>query len=240
MRYPLLALSGVAVLSAAALAAPAQKAPAKSAPKKPLVQAMRFTPKELDLAPGETYPVELLVPSPTGRAVKGELKYEPGEGVTVKPDARFKNSVPGYGLKTYPKVTASRTAEGEIPVKATFEPGGEATLLVRAARPEIEVTTGEFKLTVKVTNPFKTRVMNGRVEASNPDRFLQNVTAREFKIGPGKSQELVFPLPGAAPVEGDTYDFTFQVETYQGYRATEKMALSFPPHSDPRARQAPR
>jgi hypothetical protein len=42
---------------------------------------------------------------------------------------------------------------------------------------------------------------------------------------------LEIPLPGAAPVCGETYDFTTVVETYQGYKRKTTTALAFPPHT---------
>jgi hypothetical protein len=102
---------------------------------------------------------------------------------------------------------------------------------VRVAAPEIEPVPGLFKLTVRVTNPFKSRAMTGRIVASNPDRFLQNITTREFKVPAGQTEEVVFPLPGAAPVVTEKYDFTLTVQTYQGYKSKKTYALTFPPHT---------
>ncbi len=231
-----LSLGGAAtlILGEYAQAAPPKPAPkpAAKAPAKPAARPsapMAFTPRTLDLAPGETFPVELFLPSPTGKAIQSELKFEPGPEVTVSPDPRFGGRVPGWGTKTFPKVSASAKAEGELPVKATLLAGGkEAVLTVRIVRPGIEPVPGRNKLTVKVTNPFTSRLLFGRVIASNPDRFLQDVTTREFKVSPGQTAELVFPLPGAAPVMGEKYDFTLRVETYNGYRSVTKYPLEFP------------
>jgi uncharacterized cupredoxin-like copper-binding protein len=246
-------LAGVMALAAAAVvAAPATKPPAKApaakapaAPsltvKKPSTKpakappappaVMAFNPTELDLAPGETYRVELLVPSPTRKAVTGALQFEPIKGLTPKPDARWSGKVPPWGTKTYPSVTAAPDASGDLPLVATFDKGGTARMMVHVARPRLEIIPGFRKLTVKVTSPFKTRPLTGRIVASNPDRFLENITTREFKVAPGQTEEVVFPLPGAAPAESETYNFTLTVETYQGYRDQKTHALSFPPHT---------
>lgn len=220
-----------------ALAAPAVQAPAAKAPAKPpakLSGPMAFRPAELDLAPGETYPVELYVPSPTGKTFTGTPTFTTEKAITVKPDSRWKTRVPPWGQKTYPKLTAARDAEGEYVVKSAIGEGENspaAALKVRIVTPELELIPGEFKLTVKVTNPFKSRLLNGRLAISNPDRFLQDITTREFKVAPGETQNLVIPLPGAAPVDGETYDFTVTVETYQGYKRKKTYALEFPPHT---------
>jgi len=226
------ALGAPAPAGGAKRAAPKPKPPVKA--PAPLAGPMTFSPPELDLAPGESYPAELLVPSPTGKAVQGKLTYTPGSGVTVEPDSRWTGRVPGWGVKTYPRVSAAADASGNIPVTAVFDRGGQATLTVQVQRPHLEVAPGHQKLTVKVTSPFRRRLLTGRVIASNKDRFLQDVTTREFKIGPGQSQELVFPLPGAAAAEGETYDFTFRVETYQGYKDQQTYPLSFPAQEEKR------
>lgn len=210
---------------------PAAKTP--SAPKKPAAppRPMVFAPRELDLAPGETYMAELSVPNPTGKEMQRQIDFSPGPGVTVVPDTRYGGKLGRYGSKVYPKFTAARDAQGNIPVTAAVEGVGQATLSVRVTEPVLEVVPGLRKLTVKVSSPFQTRLMIGRVIASNPDRFLEDVTTREFKISPGQTQELVFPLPGAAPAEGQKYDFTFIVETYQGYKFKKTYPLEFPPHT---------
>lgn len=193
---------------------------------------MAFAPKELDLAPGETYPVELYVPSPTRKAFSGALAYTASPGLTVTPDSRWNGKVPAWGLKTHPKVTAAGDAMGDLTVTAAVRKGASAKLVVRVVRPGVEVIPGDEKLTVRVTNPFRLRLLHGRVVASNPDRFLQDITTLEFKIAPGATQDLVFPLPGASPAEGEKYDFTLNVETYQGYRDRTTHSLAFPPRTD--------
>jgi hypothetical protein len=225
---------GVAVLAAAAGGAPAAKPPgkrarpaAKAAPR--LIGKMAFTPAELDLAPGEQYPVDLFVPSPTGKRFEGALSFKPEAGVTVKPDERWTGKIPPWGVKTFPVIAAAADAKGKIPVEAALEKGGRATLAVNVVELPVEVLPGARKLTVKVGNPFRTRLLTGRVQASNRDRFLEDVTALEFKVPPGQTGEVVFPLPGAAPAEGEKYDFTLTVETYQGYHQQKTYSLSFPP-----------
>ena len=205
-------------------------APVKPAPAKPAAP-MAFVPAELDLAPGETFPVELFVPSPTGKLVLGTLSYAPGPGITVAADKRWTGKVPPWGVKTFPRITASADAEGDQPVTAELDKGGQATLTVRVTPPLVEVVPGRFQFAVRVTSPFHQRMMTGRIQASNPDRFLQDVTALEFNVAPGKTQELVFPLPGAAPAEDQSYDFTLTIETYQGFRMKKTYPLMFPPHS---------
>lgn len=223
-----------ALAAVGALAAPAAKKPTPAkAPSKPAIP-MAFKPTTLDLAPGETYPVELFVASPTGKEYSGTLDFEVEQGITVASDPRWKGHIPGWGGKTYPKLSAARDASGDYTLKASIGSGDavkQAAMKVRVVSPEIELTPGVFKLTLKVNNPFSTRLLNGRISISNPDRFLQDVTTREFKIEPGKSQELVIPLPGAAPVCGETYDFTLTVETYQGYKDKKTYPLAFPPHT---------
>lgn len=198
-----------------------------------VVAPIRFMPGELDLAPGESYPAELFVPSPTGKAASASLSFKPEKGISVTPDPRWKGRIPPWGVKTYPKLTAAPDAEGDIPVGVALEGGGQTTLVVRVVRPQLELVPGLFKLTVKVTSPFRTRVMTGRIRASNPDRFLEDVTTREFKVAPGKTEEVVFPLPGAAPVADEKYDFTLAVETYRGYKDTKTYPLMFPETTDP-------
>lgn len=219
-----------------ALAAP-KPAPKTAAPaKKPAASAARtpaFTPAVLDLAPGETYVSELLVPSPTGKRYKGAFTVWTGEGLTLKQDGRWKGEVPAWGLKLFPKITAAADAHGDQAVEIRLSAGARARLNVRVREPQLELTPGDRKLTVKVTNPFGARLMTGRVQASNPDRFLQDVTSLEFKLAPGATGELVFPLPGAAPAEGETYDFTIRVQTYQGYNRETLHKLAFPPQ-DPK------
>jgi hypothetical protein len=231
MRLSVLA----ALIFSPALAAPAPKKPAAQTPAKPApktpAKPMGFAPTELDLAPGETYLTELFVPSPTGKAFTGQVAYTAPDGLVVKPDARWTGKVPPWGLKTYPRVTAAPTATGDHAIKASITKGAEASLAVRVMPPGIEPVTGLHKLTIKVTNPFRHRLMTGKVKAANPDRFLQDITTREFKVAPGETQEVEFPLPGAAPVDGEKYDFTLTVETYHGYRSEKVYSLEFPPHT---------
>lgn len=211
---------------------PEAKPDKKAAPKKPVVAPMAFNPGELDLMPGESYPIELFVPSPTGKEAQGDLIFTAEKGLTVKPDSRWTGKVSRYGAKTYPSIFAARDLEeGTHPITAAFAEK-QATLKVRVVRPEMEIVPGQMKLTLKMKNPFRTRLLNGRVVASNPDRFLQDITTLEFRVMPEKTQELVFPLPGAAPADGEKYDFTLTVETYQGFRESKTHALTFPPNTE--------
>jgi hypothetical protein len=224
MRIPLVLALSLAATAAGVAAAQGDKAKVAKPPP-----PMAFKPAELDLAPGETYPVELFVPSPTGKALQGTLKYEPAAGVTVNVDRRWTGKMPPWGVKTYPTVTLGKgAAPGVLRVRALLEQGGEADLKVHVVEPQLEVIPGFRRLTVRVTNPFRARRLHGRIEAANPDRFLQNVRSREFNVQPGQSQEVVFPLPGAAPVEDELYEFTLTVETYQGFRTQKKYPLEFP------------
>ena len=209
--------------------APTPKKPAP-APKKP-ASPMAFVPAELDLAPGETYPVELFVPSPSGKAAEGKLAYvsDDEKRLSVEVDPRWTGKVSGWGVKTFPRVKAAPgAAAGELRLTAKFEKGGTASLLVHLAAPKVEPVPGPQRLAVKVTNPFRARTLTGRIQASNPDRFLQDITTREFKIAPGQTGEVVFPLPGASPADGETYDFTLTVQTYAGYQDKQTHSLSFP------------
>lgn len=232
LALPLLALLITAPLTAAPEAAQPTAPPstkgkpaAKPAPKPAPVMA--FKPATLELAPGETFNAELFVPNPKGKETPAELSYSPGAGVTVIPDKRWNGKLPRYGAKLYPKLTAARDATGEIPV-AVMVAGQKATLNVKIVHPAIEVIPAYKKLTIKVTSPFTERQFNGRVEVSNPDRFLQDITTREFKVMPGQTAELLIPLPGAAAAESETYDFTVLVEGYHGFRDKKKHPLSFP------------
>ncbi len=214
----------------------AMPAPPGAAPRGGTAKATRkpappmlFRPLELDLAPGDTYRVELAVPSPTGKAITTQLSYEPAEGVAVHADPRWKDRIPPWGAKTYPRIQAAQTARGEVPVRARLAAGGEARLLVRVAAPRMEPIPGAGKLTVRVTNPFKTRAMRGRVQAANPDRFLGTVTARPFDIPAGMTGEVEFPLPGAAPAESEAYSFTLTLRTFDGHESKETFPLRFPP-----------
>jgi hypothetical protein len=220
--------------AAAAAAAPARKPPAKPAPAKAplrITGPMTFSPKVLDLAPGETFLAELMVPSPTGHAFTGDLTLHPGAGVTAQPTKRFPGRVPPWGVKAYLKVSAAPTASGDILLEASLGTAAKATLTVRVAPPQVEVIPGQGELTVRVSSPFGSRLMRGGVKVSNRDRFLQDRTTHVFEIKPGGTQDLVFPLPGAAPAESETYDFTVEVSTYHGYRERKTYPLSFPPQS---------
>jgi hypothetical protein len=211
--------------------APKKAAPAKAAPKSPR-KPMSFEPVEFDLAPGETYPVDLFVPSPSGKAVTGALAFASKQQIAVKPDSRWDGKVPAWGVKTFPQIVAGAdAAEGDHPVTATLSVGGSATLQVHVVTPKVEPVPGLRQLTVRITNPFRKRLLFGKIKASNPDRFLENITTREFKIPAGQSGEVVFPLPGAAPAENQTYDFTLTVESYNGWRFQRTYPLSFPPHT---------
>ena len=220
---PLIAL----LTAAAALAAPPAAKPQKAKP----ATRMEFRPAELELSPGETYPVELFIPNRSRKPAVTTLSYAPK--ADVLPDARWTGKIGRYGVKTWPKIHLSSQAKGEIPITASAGKFGEAQLLIKVSEPSLKVIPGLFKLTVIVRNSFQNRKLKGRLIASNPDRFLQDITTREFMIPPGHQQTLVFPLPGAAPADGETYDFTFQVQSYAGYRATRKYSLKFPPHQRP-------
>lgn len=234
---PLLFLLPLALTAAAAPKAkpaatkPAAKKPAAKAPRNP-PKSMAFEPLEFDLAPGETYPVDLFVPSPNGKAVTGTLAFASKEQIAVKPDARWNGKVPPWGVKTFPQIVAGPdAAEGDHPLTATLSAGGSATLQVHVVAPKVEPVPGLRQLTVKITNPFRKRLLFGKVKASNPDRFLETITTREFKIPAGQSGEVVFPLPGAAPAENQTYDFTLTVDSYNGWHFQRTYPLSFPPHT---------
>ncbi|MBM3457893.1 MAG: hypothetical protein FJX77_05105 [Armatimonadetes bacterium] len=229
-----------AVAATAAVAAHSQTPPAESGQSAPKAdtpgksptarsgKAMRFALEGLDLAPGDSYLVELVVPSPTGRAVTGTLAFEAAPGVTVQPDTRWKDRLPAWGAKTYPRIRCSPQSTGEILVRARFSAGGEALLPVRIATPTMDPIPAADRLTVKITNPFRSRPMTGRVQAANPDRFLGTITARPFRLGPGETGEVVFPLPGAAPAEGEEYLFTLTLQTYDGHKSQKTIPLKFP------------
>src|SRR5688500_16679884 len=105
MKRTLLVAPGILLIAVVAVAAPAPpKAPPPSKPgartpakptaktpaksKAPLSGPMAFLPKELDLAPGESYPVELYVPSPTEKHFTGDVTFNAAKGLTVTPDPR--------------------------------------------------------------------------------------------------------------------------------------------------------
>ncbi len=246
-------LAGVLMCAGPAGAAPAAKTPAaktpapktpaagrkgpaaaKPRPPAPAPKPMAFKPAELDLAPGETFLVELSLPSPTGKAYQGRLTYTPGTGVTVKEDARFSGRIPPWGSKTHPRITAGREASGQVPVEAALEAGTKATLTVNVVPPAVEVIPAYRKLVVRVTNPFRERLLPGRVIVSNPDRFLGDITTREFKIPAGQTGEVEFPLPGYAPVNGELYEFKVRVESYHGFRSEKTHPLPFPEDPEPK------
>jgi hypothetical protein len=233
------ALATVTSLGTVGMAAqgapPAEKEPEKKAPEKkpaPPAPTMAFNPKELDLAPGETYPVELYVPTPTGKTARVTLGYTPGSGLRVQPDSRWTGRVTSAGAKTFPKITAAQDADGTGAVTASLDGGPSAKLSVRIIEPHVDVAADREHLRVTIESPFRSRLLNGRVQASNPDRFLQDITTREFKVVPGQKQVLDFPLDGASPAEGETYDFTLTVQTYQGYSSKRTYTLAFPPQDE--------
>lgn len=230
-------LSGILCL--AGLAAVLRLSPsfAAHAPQAKRPPSPEFRPAELDLLPGESYPVELFVPSPTGKEAVGQLAFTPGKGLSVRPDARWKGRVPSFGAKNFPSIYAlADVEEGEHSVKVALMAGerelSAGALRVNVVRPQVLVIPGQGQLTVRVSSPFRRRSLTGRVLASNPDRFLQDITTGEFRVPPGQVQNVLFPLPGAAPAEGETYDFTITVESYQGYREKRVHKLSFPPQAD--------
>src|SRR4051812_36617034 len=96
----LLAACPLALAPWVAAAPPSATQPAKTAPAH--AAHMVFTPAELELAPGETYPVVLFVPSPTGKYFSGALNLVPGKGVTVQPDPRWPERIPPWGVKVFP------------------------------------------------------------------------------------------------------------------------------------------
>lgn len=238
MRIPFVLLLAVAAAPAgSAPKAPVKPKPApgpaaKAAPKpKPAPKKMAFTPPELDLAPGESYLTELFVPSPTGKAVTGTLTFGPTEGLVAKPDGKWDGKVPPWGRKVFPLIAASPgMPEGEYTFPAKLDKGGEAALKVKVVAPHVEPVPGLRQVSVRITNPFR-RVLQGKIKAANPDRFLQTITTREFNIPAGETGEVVFPLPGAAPAEGEKYDFTFTVDSYRGWHFERTYPLEFPPHT---------
>ncbi len=208
--------------------APPRPKPTKVSAAPPLA----WKPASLELCPGERSLVELFIPGSARPTPGALLKVDAGTGLTYEPDKRYKGTVARWGAKLFPLVRARADAPvGDTTVTASFGTQS-ATLKIQVQEPEIRVTTGIRMLTVAVTNPFKSREIVGRIGAQNKDRFLENVTSRDVKVGPGASQDLVFPLPGAAPVESESYDFTFTVQTYQGYKKASRHSLRFPPHTD--------
>jgi hypothetical protein len=227
-----LALAGALVLAAGS--APAQTAPPNAAkmaaPAPKPAAAMAFTPAELDLAPGEIYPVTLFVPSPTGKYHSGELSYAVEKGVSLHPDPRWPERMPPWGVKVFPKIKAASDAEGRAKVVALLMPGNTlATLLVTIRRPEVTLIPGIRELRIRITNPMRGRPLKGRIGLTNPDRFLQDITSRLVSVAPGATQELQIPLPGAAPSVTETYAFTYTLQTWAGYREQKTQSLRFPP-----------
>lgn len=233
MRPQLLLVLALAAAPVASAPKPAAKPKPKPKPRKPAEprKPMAFKPGELDLAPGESYLTELFIPSPTGKHVTGKLTFGPTEGIVAKPDARWDGKVPPWGRKVFPLVAASPgLPEGEYGFRAAFDKGGAAELKVRVVAPQLEPIPGLRQVSVRITNPFR-RVLQGKIKAENPDRFLQTITTREFEIKPGETGEVVFPLPGAAPAEGEKYNFTFTVDSYRGWHFERTYPLEFPPHT---------
>lgn len=228
----LLAAAPAPLLHSTSLAAPASRAPRKPvAARKPPAgpPSVRFLPAALDLAPGETYPLEIFFPNPKRKAFQAAPQITASEGLTLIPDTRAGGAIPRYGLKLYPKVTARPDATGPQQIEASLEGVRGASLPVRIVEPEIRPAPGYQVLAVRITNRFRARPLSGRILASNPNRFLENVTAREFRIPAGEMGEVVFPLPGAAPAQDETYEFSLELQTYQGYRRVYKYDLEFPP-----------
>jgi hypothetical protein len=209
-----------------AVASPPAKA-AKPAPK--AAPSITFTPSPLELAPGETYPVTVFVPSPTGRYHKSVLSFQVKGGVSVQSDPRFPDTVPPWGVKVFPKIQAGSDAAGTASVVATLIPGGSGTLNVSIKRPTVSLIPAVHQLRIQVTNPMQGRPLKGRVSVSNPDRFLGASTGALLEVPPGSVQEVQIPLPGAAPVEGETYAFTYTLETWSGYQEKKTLNLRFPP-----------
>lgn len=218
---PLMAAGPPSTLSAA-VTKPAKPAPAPAAP-------MAFTPAELELAPGETYPVTLFVPSPTGKYFSGALSLTPEVGVTVQPDPRWPERLPPWGVKVFPKITAARDAAGPTKVTATLAGGGSATLSVTLQRPEVKLIPGIHMLTIQVRNPMRSRTLKGRIGLTNGDRFMGDVTSALLEVAPGATQETKIPLPGAAPSEHEKYAFTYTLQTWNGYQEKQTLPLTFPP-----------
>jgi hypothetical protein len=204
----------------------------KKAPKPPGKPAapMTFTPAAMDLLPGETYPVTLFVPSPNGTYYSGELSFAHERGLRVEPDARFPDRIPPWGVKVFPKVRSAPDAEGTGKVVAILTPAGRtATVNVALVRPEVKLVPGIHQLRIQVTNPMRSRPLKGRIGVANPDRFLGNVTSGLLDIAPGSTQEIKIPLPGAAPATDETYAFTYNLQTWAGYRDEKTVNLQFPP-----------
>jgi hypothetical protein len=207
---------------------PGKPAPPPAAPP-PAARVPGFTPAELELAPGETYPVTLFVPSPTGKYFSGALSFAPDKGVTVQPDARWPDRIPPWGVKVFPKVTAAADAAGTTRVTATLTGGGSATLNVTLQRPEVKLVPAIHALQIQVRNPMRSRALKGRIGLTNPDRFLGDVTSALLDVAPGATQETRIPLPGAAPSEHEKYAFTYTLQTWAGYREQQTLPLTFPP-----------
>jgi hypothetical protein len=189
---------------------------------------MSFLPPDLDLAPGESYRVELFVPAPGGKPAAGTLTLATGKGISVQEDTKFPSKLPAWGAKTYPTVTAAADAAGEALLTATHSAGGEATLRLNIVEPGVTPTPGDQRLTVRITNPFRMRPLIGRILAANPNQLLQYVTAREFRIPPSSAADMFFPLPGLAAAADGNYEFTLTLQSYQGYRSKRTFSLKFP------------
>jgi hypothetical protein len=226
---PLLAACPLALAPLMAAAPPPTVTPAAAKPAKTPAAPMAFTPAELELAPGETYPVTLFVPSPTGKYFSGALSLEPDQGVTVQPDPRWPDRIPPWGVKVFPKITAAADAVGAPRVVGTLTGGGSATLKVTLQRPEVKLIPGIHALTIQVRNPMRGRTLKGRIGLTNADRFLGDVTSALFVVAPGATQETKIPLPGAAPVINEHYNFTYNLQTWNGYQEEKTLPLTFPP-----------
>lgn len=226
---PLPTLLPVLLFSAASVIAAPPPPKAAVPSKAAAAPAVRFRPAELDLAPGEQYPVEVFFPNHQRKKYGATPALETSEGLTLVPDNRGKGTIPRYGLKLYPKVRAAADASGEQWVEGRLAGLKSQRLAVRIVEPELKPIPGDQRVAVRITNPFRVRPLTGRIVAANPNRFLQNVTARLFRIEPGSTGEVVFPLPGAAAAPGETYEFTFDLQTYQGYRKKHRFDLEFPP-----------
>lgn len=221
------------VLALVVLALAATPRPAAHASSLP--RTVRCRPAVLDLAPGETYPVEVLIPSPTGHKANVQVSLDAPSGIGIRPD-RWEGTVPPEGKKLYPQVTLAAPVPSAIGPAPAVEiatqfmggsgPGGR--FAVHVAEPSLQMIPGAHELRIRVHNPFFGRAFNGRVQVANPDRFLQNVNSRLLHIPPGLDEEVAIPLPGASPAPGAAYQFTATLQSWQGYKRAFSQRLKFP------------
>jgi hypothetical protein len=237
----LILISGISMGSQPALSAAKPKATrsakkaVKPKPRKPAAGSpFQFTPKTLELGPGETDLVEVRLANPYGHPTVGRLRLDPDTGLSLSKDA-WDGPLPPWGIKFYTKVTAQADATGDKNIGLSYfvDRAGDfsSSFKVQVMKPiEIEVTP-DYKnevVRIKVHNLLQHRTERGRVSLKNPDRLLQDqVSALLPPIAPGETEEVTIPVMAYGIAPGAAYHFDVTVETWPGYKETSSHNLVF-------------